>query len=457
MRPIQPIVLSVLGCLSLWACSSSPDNNTTQSSSTSGGSPAPAAASAGSTSTASASGGAGSSSSTATASAGKSASSAGSPAAASGSAGKDSPAAGSGGAGGTAATSTAGSAGGGDKAGAPGATAAGAGGASAGGGKFEQCVAALKPMCKYDEKETACAALTTASIPLTNGMTWGNLEIKGGPYGAFVAWNQGKAFANPVSASESSCEFIAATFGEPPSVTADVLDLRGSDLSLYTVFRPACMKEGEKYPVITWGNGTCGQSGGYASLLASVASHGFVVFAANSRFTDGGNMEMLKALDFAKAENENPESVFYQKLDLEKIGAMGHSQGSSATNHAAADARVKAVILWNGGTATTKPFLAVSGDRDISNYTPMSMAMGAMGSSQPGAWLYYHKVLETGGGVTGHLTLMEQPERVIDPTVAWFKYMLNGDQEAKKMFVGDDCGLCNKKDDFEFGNNGKLP
>lgn len=29
--------------------------------------------------------------------------------------------------------------------------------------------------------------------------------------------------------------------------------------------------------------------------------------------------------------------------------------------------------------------------------------------------------------------------------------MLNGDQEAKKMFVGDDCGLCNKKDDFEFG------
>ena len=318
-------------------------------------------------------------------------------------------------------------------------------------------MAGLKPVCKYDEKETPCAALSTASIPLSNGMTWGNLEIKGGPYGAFVEWNQGKEFANPVSASESSCEFIAATFGEPASVTADTLDLRGAELSLYTVFRPACMKEGEKYPVITWGNGTCGQSGAYASLLASVASHGFVVFAANSRFTDGGNMEMLKALDFAKAQNENPESIYYQKLDLEKIGAMGHSQGGSATNHAAADPRIKAAILWNGGVATSKPFLAVSGDRDISNATPMSMATGAMNSSQPGAWLYYHKVLETGGAVTGHLTLMEQPERVVEPTVAWFKYQLSGDQEAKKMFVGDDCGLCNKKDDFEYGTNGKLP
>jgi len=328
-----------------------------------------------------------------------------------------------------------------------------AGAVASGGGAFEQCVAGLKPVCKYDEKETGCAALTTTSIPLTNGMTWGNLEIKGGPYGAFVEWNEGKEFANPISAGESTCEFLAGAFGEPASVTADVLDLRGGDLSLYTVFRPACWKEGEKYPVITWGNGTCGQSGGYAALLASVASHGFVVFAANSRFTNGGNKEMIKALEFAKAENENPMSVYYQKLDFERVGAMGHSQGSSATAVAASDERIKTVILWNGGLTANKPFLAVSGERDIANYTPQQMDTAVQGASQPGAWLFYHKVLETGGNVTGHLTLMEQPERVVDPTVAWFKYMLNGDAEAKKMFVGADCGLCNKKEDFEFGSH----
>jgi hypothetical protein len=48
---------------------------------------------------------------------------------------------------------------------------------------------------------------------------------------------------------------------------------------------------------------------------------------------------------------------------------------------------------------------------------------------------------------------MEQPERVTAPAVAWWKYMLNGDADAKKMFVGTACGLCNKKDDYEFGQH----
>jgi hypothetical protein len=329
----------------------------------------------------------------------------------------------------------------------------GAAGKGASGGAFEACVAALKPTCSYDEKETACASLMTPGIPLTGGGTAGNIDIMAGPYGGYVAWNQGKNFANPVSSSEDSCSFLAATFGEPQSVTDDVLNLRGQDLSLYTVFRPACMKDGEKYPVITWGNGTCGQSGGYAALLATLASHGYVVFAANSRFTDAGNNEMLKALDFAKAVNEDPMSIYYHKLDLDKIGAMGHSQGSSATAHAATDPRIKAVILWNAGLSASKPFLAVSGDRDITGYTAAQMASGAESASQPGAWLYYHKILETGGNVTGHLTLMEQPERVTGPTIAWWNYMLKGDAEAKKMFVGADCGMCNKKDDFEYGQH----
>lgn len=237
-------------------------------------------------------------------------------------------------------------------------------------------------------------------------------------------------------------------------MTQDVLNLRGQDLKLYTIFRPACMKEGEKYPVITWGNGTCGQSGGYAGLLATLASHGFVVIASNSRWTDAGRNEMLRALDLAKALNEDSKHVLYGKLDLTKVGAMGHSQGAGATAHAAADPRIKALILWNGGDSipVTKPFLTVSGDRDTSMRTVAGISAKVNASTEPAAWLYFHKVLETGGTSTGHLTLMMQPERVAPATIAWWKYILNGDAEAKKMFAGTDCGLCNKKDDYEFGS-----
>jgi pimeloyl-ACP methyl ester carboxylesterase len=162
----------------------------------------------------------------------------------------------------------------------------------------------------------------------------------------------------------------------------------------------------------------------------------------------------LRALDFAKALNDDANSLYYKRLDLDNVGAMGHSQGSSATAHAAVDPRIKAVILFNGGLSSMdKPFLAVSGDHDITGYTPMQMATGVEQATQPGAWLYYHQVLQTGGNVTGHLTLMEQPERVVEPTLAWWKYMLKGDAEAKKSFVGDGCGLCKHKEEYEYGQH----
>lgn len=326
-----------------------------------------------------------------------------------------------------------------------------------GDGGFEACIQKLKPKCTYEEKETSCSSLMTAKIPLMDGGSVGDLEIKGGPYGAYVEWNEGMKFVLADNWFEATCDVVASSFGEPASVTQDVLNLRGQDLKLYTIFRPACMHDGEKFPVITWGNGTCGQTGGYASMLANVASHGFVVVAANSRWTNSDEKPMLKALDLAKAVNEDPTHVLYQRLDLDKVGAMGHSQGSGATAAAASDPRIDSLILWNGGTAGSnlKPFLAVSGDRDIGDPTVAGLRDGVAAATQPGAWLFYHQVPVTGGNFTGHLTLMMQPERVIEPAVAWWKYMLKGDQEAKKTFIGTDCGLCTKKDQYEFGLNSK--
>lgn len=330
---------------------------------------------------------------------------------------------------------------------AAGAAAAGTGATA--GDPTAQCVSGLKKLCEMHET-AGCSSVNTVDVGTLVKAT----EIPLGPYGAIMETNVGQGFEVPEASGEADCASVAASFGEPANTTANILDLKGSDLKLYTVYRPACMREGEKYPVITWGNGTCGQSGGYAGLLAAVASHGFVVIAANSRFTDAGNKEMTRALDFAKAINEDSANPLFGKLDLSKVGAMGHSQGGSATVNAASDPRIKSVILWNGGGSAVKPFLAISGERDIGNPTPATMASAVNAAAQPGAWLFFHKVLQTGGNFTGHLTLMMQPERVIDVTVAWWKYQLNGDAEAKKQFVGTDCGLCNKKDEYEFGMKG---
>jgi len=333
------------------------------------------------------------------------------------------------------------------------------------GSSFEACIASLHPTCKVSEMDTAakmetpCASLTMIPVPLTDGGTYGPMTIHEGPYGGKTEWNKGAGteFVNPINSAEPICLPTGVqTFNEPASVNAEILNLRMLDYSLYTIFRPACMKDGETYPVITWANGTCGLTHGYAPLLNTVASYGFVIFASNSTWTGTAptNMVQQRALDYAKSLNEDPSSIFYKKLNLDKIGAMGHSQGSGATSTASSDPRIKALILWNGGASNNKPFVYVSGERDVGGTsTPASLATATGNATQPGAWVYYHQVLQTGGGSTGHLVLMEQPDRVVDMAIAWWQFMLNGDEEAKKTFVGSDCVLCNRADEFEYGVN----
>lgn len=292
----------------------------------------------------------------------------------------------------------------------------------------------------------ACSSYVT---PTSDGT--GDL-VELGPYGAIMDPNLGADFAITPSAQESTCDMVAAGFGEDPKLTAQVLDLRGTDLSLYTVFRPAKWVDGEKYPIVTWGNGTCAQPGSYAALLMHVASQGIVVVAANGRWVANG--AMVKALDFIFAANDDPTSTYYHRLDTTKVGAMGHSQGSAATVVAAADSRVNAAILFNGGTVPApKPFMAVSGDRDIGSPTADGYK-GVVDAAPEAAFVFYHKVLMTTGKITGHLVLMMQPDRVVDATSGWWNYILKGDTKARGLFVGDGCGLCGKDDDFQFGEHG---
>jgi hypothetical protein len=286
--------------------------------------------------------------------------------------------------------------------------------------------------------------------------TTNDKELELGPYGAVMDRNVGKGFEYTVASGDAdnnaSCKSFADSFGENPKNTEALLDTGDLSFTLYTVYRPAVPREGEKYPLITWGNGTCAQPEGYAALLRYVASHGYYVVAPNSRWV-GSGAEMRKGIDFLVAANGDPKSPYYGKIDTSKVGAMGHSQGGQGTVAALSDSRINAAIIWNADRSASKPFLAVSGDSDITGSTPANMASSVKSSSTKGAFLYYHMVPMT-GSASGHLTLMTQPERVAEPAVAWWRLILQGDAESKKFFVGTDCKLCNQKDAFEFGQKG---
>jgi dienelactone hydrolase len=185
-----------------------------------------------------------------------------------------------------------------------------------------------------------------------------------------------------------------------------------------------------------------------------VASYGYFVVAANSRWVGAGTpAPMLHALDYAAAANMDSTSPYYQKLDMTKVGAMGHSQGGSATATAASDSRVKDVIIFNAvDSGVAKPYLSASADMDITGFTAASMATAIDAAAQPAAYLYWHNPVGM-GSLRGHLVIMLSPERAIGPTVAWWQMMFRNDSASHDMLVGANCGFCNHSSDYNYGAN----
>jgi hypothetical protein len=286
------------------------------------------------------------------------------------------------------------------------------------------------------------------SGPCKSGISTYGVKAEFGPYGASSEYNVGAGFETDGVDDSVFCNSIfIPSFGADPVGSADLMDTHDLDFALYTVFYPGVMPEGETFPLITWGNGTCAMPEGYGPLLRYVASFGYIIVAPNSRSAGSAGQPMIKALDFMFAENEKADSKFFGKIDTDKVGAMGHSQGSGATATASSDPRIKAVILFNGGTSASKPYLAVSGDRDLGG-TPAGSNNAIQAAQHAAAWIWYHQIPAAVNGSTtgelapGHLTLMMEPERVQEMTAKWWDMMLKGKEDAKPMFLGDACTLC---------------
>ncbi len=114
----------------------------------------------------------------------------------------------------------------------------------------------------------------------------------------------------------------------------------GAASALYVVYYPTDVDAaGAKHPIVTWGNGTGATPGQYSVLLGHLASWGFVVVASTSPST-GTGAEMLAGEDYLVAADADARSPFYGRLDLDHIGAVGHSQGADGAAQAllAADA-----------------------------------------------------------------------------------------------------------------------
>ncbi|REK77867.1 alpha/beta hydrolase [Paenibacillus paeoniae] len=255
-----------------------------------------------------------------------------------------------------------------------------------------------------------------------------------------------------VSYAEGSIEAKYAAIGEYQVDTIEITDEQG--IKQYKVYYPQGAQTA--HPLIAWGNGTGALPENYAELFLHLASWGFVVIDTYST-TTGTGTEIAGSIDYMLAENDNPASIFYQRIQTDQIAVAGHSQGSTGvinahTNHdtGAAIRTVVSIALpdlkWcdpediYNTSALQVPFFIMGGTRDFI-VSPSSSNKLALETANPDIPVIMamakgaaHTAIEGDGGKhRGYLT-------------AWMRYQLTDDRDAMTAFAGNDAEIARNKD-----------
>lgn len=128
-------------------------------------------------------------------------------------------------------------------------------------------------------------------------------------------------------------------------------------------------KDGLKHPAFNWGPGAGTGPSNYLDHLNLLASYGFIVISQPS--TNSGKA----AIDWLLKQNETTGSMWFGKIDTNRVARGGHSMGALQSMSEAGDDRLKATVLVCGGT------MSGNGGGGAAKITYPSIFLGGTGES----------------------------------------------------------------------------
>ncbi|WP_161889500.1 poly(ethylene terephthalate) hydrolase family protein [Pontibacter russatus] len=273
------------------------------------------------------------------------------------------------------------------------------------------------------------------------------------------AFNPG--YAQRPSTSALTASRVVEDGGTGPYST---IMLTESTLPTHTVFRPkdlSAFSKKNKLPIIAWGNGACANSPWeHVNFLSEVSSYGFLVVAIGPMPQEGekgtgksSSSQLLDAIDWAVAQNNDKKSPYYNKIDVTKVAVSGMSCGGLQTLEVASDPRVSTVVVCNSGIFNTPgngrsamPNLTKENLKQI--HTPTLYMLGgekdiAYANGMDDYGRINHVPVFMANMDVGHGGTYGQPHggEFAKVATAWYQWQLKGDKAAGKMFTGEPAGL----------------
>lgn len=202
------------------------------------------------------------------------------------------------------------------------------------------------------------------------------------------------------------------------------------------VFYPSNIKEtNTTYPIIAFANGTGFSYDIYEKLLIELAKGKYIVIA-NTETMSGDGTAQLASVDFLIAQNKDSSSIFYNKINVNKIGLAGHSQGGqSAVNAAATDSRIGCVVSFAGcnypseAEKLSAPTFFIGGSADMIVLAKQWVVPAYENCKGPAVYACKTNAI--------HTRCCTNPTEYSGYAVAWFDAWLKNDANALKKFKDD--------------------
>ena len=210
----------------------------------------------------------------------------------------------------------------------------------------------------------------------------------------------------------------------------------------------------QKLPILIFCNGGCMDTSiGYENMLTDLASYGYVVvaigelqmFAQHEKDQHTPSSMVKKALDWVCQQANDPASPYYNKIDIEKIAAAGHSCGGAQVLANAGDPRLKTYLILNAGMG--KMTMADASRKSLKNLHGPILYL--VGGTTDVAWknaqmdykaIKHVPVVLADNTQSGHGGTYEQANGGDNARMvrAWLDWQLKGKNEHETLFIGGD-------------------
>lgn len=267
--------------------------------------------------------------------------------------------------------------------------------------------------------------------------------------------------------TEKDIEKKYTAFGDH-EVSYKEYDANDDVIEKYAIWYPSELKSNDnKYPVVIFANGTGSTSSTYKPFFEHLSSWGFIAVGNDDKNTRTG-ASLEETIKFLIQENENKDSVFYHKIDLDNIGISGHSQGGAAVFNMAANQEhgymIKALYAVSATSSYHTTVMADQWEYDITKVNVPAFLTTGTGHWDAGNATSKEQVVDDENGVVqgicplwslqeNYNLLPETTDKVIARKkntdhgdsykqfdgymTAWFMYYLQNNEEAGSVFKTD--------------------